>query len=94
MASPGRRLWRNCCCPTAASASLSTFHISGIDSFQIIGTQEVPLKEKDLSSKSFQYSVLEVPFFPLRDLYPILPPPPLLRGLLQLRDSGVSRKQS
>ena len=92
MASPGRRLCRNCCCPTAASASLSTFHISEIDSFQIIGTQEVPLKEKDLLSKSFQYSVLEVPFLP-RVIY-IPSPHPLRRGLLQLRDSGVSRKQS
>lgn len=91
MASPGWRLWRNCCCPTAASASLSTFHISGADSLQIIGIQEVPLKEKDLLSKSFQYLVLEVPFLP-RVIY-IPSPPPLLRGLLQLRDS-VSRKQS
>lgn len=64
MASPGWRLWRNCCCATAASASLSTFHISGTDSFQISGIQEVPLKEKDLLSKSFQYLVLEVPFLP------------------------------
>jgi hypothetical protein len=50
MASLGPRLPRNCCW-TAAAASLSTFHISGVGSSQVIGTREMPLQEKAFLNK-------------------------------------------